>query len=264
VQGPQRSGPGLWRIDVVSRTTALSAGSKQLVHDIRATKAPYPALVGGDTAAFLDQSSSLSSRLPLLIAVLVVATLILLFAVTGSVVLPIKALVMNLLTLSASFGLLVLIFQHGHLQSVLRYSSQGALEETQPILLAAIAFALSTDYGVFLLTRIKEIRDGGVPNTEAVASGLERTGRLVTSAALLFCIAMGAFATSKIVFIKELGLGVALAVILDATIVRGLLVPSLMRLLGDWNWWAPAPLRRLHDRIGIRESLGTVPPPALD
>jgi RND superfamily putative drug exporter len=174
---------------------------------------------------------------------------------------------MNLLTLSATFGILVLIFQHGHLESIFRYSSQGALEETQPILLAAIAFALSTDYGVFLLTRIKEIHDSGVPNTEAVASGLERTGRLVTSAALLFCIAIGSFATSKIVFIKELGVGIALAVILDATVVRGLLVPSLMKLLGEWNWWAPRPLRRLHDRFGVHEAPDAEPvagPPALE
>jgi RND superfamily putative drug exporter len=131
---------------------------------------------------------------------------------------------------------------------------------TQPILLAAVAFALSTDYGVFLLTRIKEARDAGASNTDAVANGLERTGRLVTSAALLFCVAVGAFSTSKIIFIKELGLGMALAVIIDATIVRGVLVPSLMRLLGDWNWWAPAPLRRLHDRFGLRESDALSPP----
>jgi RND superfamily putative drug exporter len=186
---------------------------------------------------------------------------VLLFAMTGSVVLPLKSLVMNLLTLIATFGLLVLIFQDGRLESVLGYTSQGALEETQPILLAAIVFALSTDYGVFLLTRIKELRDAGASNTEAVAGGLERTGRLVTSAALLFCIAVGAFSISKIVFIKELGVGMALAVILDATIVRGVLVPSLMRLLGEWNWWAPPALRRLYDRFGLHEA-DDGPPPA--
>ena len=182
---------------------------------------------------------------------------------TGSVVLPLKSLVMNLLTLIATFGLLVLIFQDGRLESVLGYTSQGALEETQPILLAAIVFALSTDYGVFLLTRIKELRDAGASNTEAVAGGLERTGRLVTSAALLFCIAVGAFSTSKIVFIKELGVGMALAVILDATIVRGVLVPSLMRLLGEWNWWAPPALRRLYDRFGLHEADDGPPPAAV-
>ena len=146
--------------------------------------------------------------------------------------LPVKALLMNLLTLSAAFGLLVLIFQDGHLEGLLGFTSQGALESTQPILLFAVAFGLSTDYGVFLLTRIKEAHDGGAPNEEAVALGLERTGRIVTFAALLFVIAIGAFATSQIIFIKQLGVGTALAVLIDATIVRALLVPSLMALLG--------------------------------
>ena len=165
---------------------------------------------------------------------------------TGSVVLPMKALLMNLLTLSAAFGLLVLIFQDGHLEGLLGFTSQGALESSQPVLLFAVAFGLSTDYGVFLLTRIKEAHDGGAPNEEAVALGLERTGRIVTFAALLFVIAIGAFATSQIIFIKQLGVGTALAVLIDATIVRALLVPSLMQLLGDRNWWAPRPLARLH------------------
>ena len=172
---------------------------------------------------------------------------------TGSVVLPFKALVMNLLSLSAAFGLLVLIFQDGRLEGPLAYTGQGALESTQPVLLFAVAFGLSTDYGVFLLSRIKEGRDRGLDNSEAVATGLERTGRIVSAAALLFCVAIGAFATSRVVFIKELGVGTALAVLIDATIVRALLVPSLMALLGRWNWWAPRPLRALHARIGLAE-----------
>jgi RND superfamily putative drug exporter len=160
---------------------------------------------------------------------------------------------MNTLSLSAAFGLLVLIFQDGRLQGLLSYSSQGALESTQPILLFAIAFGLSTDYGVLLLGRIKEAHDAGTPNREAVALGVERTGRLITAAALLFCVAIGAFATSQIVFIKEIGVGTALAVLIDASIVRALLVPSLMDLLGDANWWAPRPLARLHARLGLSE-----------
>ena len=152
-------------------------------------------------------------------------TLVILFLMTGSVVLPVKALVMNLLTLSAAFGLLVLIFQDGHLEGLLGFTSQGALESSQPVLLFAVAFGLSTDYGVFLLTRIKEAHDKGASNEEAVALGLERTGRIVTFAALLFVIAIGAFATSQIIFIKQLGVGTALAVLIDATIVRALLVP---------------------------------------
>jgi RND superfamily putative drug exporter len=159
-----------------------------------------------------------------------------------------KAVLMNALSLSAVFGVLVLMFQHGSLQGLLSYQSTGALDATQPILLFAIAFGLATDYSVFLLSRIKEAHDSGIPNDRAVAVGLERTGRIVTAAALLFAVAIGAFATSKLVFIKELGLGTALAVLIDASVIRGLLVPSLMELLGKWNWWAPGPLRRLHAR----------------
>jgi RND superfamily putative drug exporter len=152
-------------------------------------------------------------------------------------VLPLKALVMNFLTISAAFGVLVLVFQDNRLEGLLDYQGQGALELTQPVLLFAIAFGLSTDYGVFLLTRIKEAWDDGLTNREAVAVGLERTGRIVTAAALLFCIAVGSFATSDIIFVKEVGIGIALAVLIDASIVRALLVPSLMALLGRWNWW---------------------------
>ena len=172
---------------------------------------------------------------------------------TGSVILPIKSLLMNFLNLSAVFGLLVLIFQDGRLEGLLDYTSPGAIEQTMPILLFAVAFGLSTDYAVFLLSRIKEARDNGASDSECVAIGLERTGRIVTAAALLFAVAMGAFATSQIIFIKENGVGTALAVLIDASIIRALLVPSLMELLGKWNWWAPAPLRRLHERIGISE-----------
>ena len=198
---------------------------------------------------------------------MIASTLIALFLMTGSLVLGVKAVLMNALTLSAVFGILVLIFQHGHLQGLLSYHSNGALDATQPILLFAIGFALATDYAVFLLSRIKEARDSGIPNSQAVAVGLERTGRIITAAALLFAVAIGAFATSKLVFIKELGVGTALVVLIDATVVRALLVPSLMVLLGKWNWWAPKPLRRLHNRIGLREnepgSADTAPVPSL-
>ena len=170
---------------------------------------------------------------------------------TGSVVLPIKALIMNLLTLSAAFGVLVLVFQDGHLEGLLGFQSQHAIESSQPVLLFAVAFGLSTDYGVFLLGRIKELHDGGYSNEEAVALGLQRTGRIVTFAALLMMIAIGCFVTSKMIFIKQLGFGTAIAVGIDATIVRALLVPALMRLLGDWNWWAPRPLARLYRRVGF-------------
>ena len=144
---------------------------------------------------------------------------------------------MNFLTLSATFGILVLVFQDGRLEGLLDYRGQGALELTQPVVLFAVAFGLATDYGIFLLTRIREAWDSGLSNREAVAIGLERTGRIITAAAVLFCIAVGSFATSGIVMVKEVGVGIALAVLIDASIVRALLVPSLMAILGRWNWW---------------------------
>ena len=208
----------------------------------------------GFTAHFLDLQASLGDHLPLVLAIVVVVTFVVLFLMTGSVMLPMKQVLMNALGLSATFGILVLIFQDGRFEDLLGYTSQGGLESTQPLLLFAVVFGLSTDYGVFLLARIKEARDGGHDDREAVAVGLERTGRIVTAAAILFAVAIGAFATSEIIFIKELGIGTAIAVLIDATIIRALLVPSLMQLLGKWNWWAPAPLRRLHERIGLREA----------
>jgi len=249
---PPQSVDGLWRIGVVATGQRLDESAKDTVRAVRAVDAPFPVQVGGSTAEFLDQQAALADRIPLALAVLATTTLVILFVMTGSVVLPVETLIMNLLTLSAAFGILKLIFQDGRFEGVLGYTSQGALESSQPVLLFATAFGLSTDYGVFLLTRIKEARDAGLRNDEAVAVGLQRTGRIVTAAAILFCIAIGAFVTSEMIFIKQLGLGTALAVLIDATIVRALLVPSLMRLLGEWNWWAPRPLARLHARIAMR------------
>jgi uncharacterized membrane protein YdfJ with MMPL/SSD domain len=245
----QPAGRNLSLLDVAPSTPTYSAASRQLVHDVRSLRTPFYLGVAGDTAGYVDLEHSLSTHLPLVLALVIASTLIVLFLMTGSLVLGAKAVLMNALSLSAVFGILVLIFQHGSLQRLLSYRSTGALDSTQPILLFAIGFGLATDYGVFLLSRIKEAYDSGIPNDQAVAIGLERTGRIVTAAALLFSVAIGAFVTSKLVFIKELGLGAALAVLIDASVVRGLLVPSLMEILGKWNWWAPAPLRRL----GLRE-----------
>ena len=232
---PRRLARGVWEIRASSGKPFLDAASQRLVHGMRAL--PGGALVGGSTAQFLDQKRALGADLPLAVSLLAAVTFALLWAATRSLVLPFKALVMNLLTLSAAFGILVFVFQDGRLESLLRYRSQGALELTQPVLLFAVAFGLATDYGVFLLTRIREAWDAGIPNREAVALGLERTGRIITAAALLFCVAVGSFATSQIIIVKEIGLGIALAVLLDASIVRALLVPSLMAILGRWNWW---------------------------
>ncbi|HET7573975.1 MAG TPA: MMPL family transporter, partial [Solirubrobacterales bacterium] len=261
VAPPQRLGPDVTALQVTSANPFVSDASQDTVRALRALPAPPGAsvLVGGASADFVDFQASLSSHLPYALAIVVLATLVILFLMTGSVVLPIKSLLMNFLNLSAVFGLLVLIFQYGRLDGFLDYSSPGAIEQTMPILLFAVAFGLSTDYAVFLLSRIKEARDNGASDSECVAIGLERTGRIVTAAALLFAVAMGAFATSQIIFIKENGVGTALAVLIDASIVRALLVPSLMELLGKWNWWAPAPLRRLHERWGISE-VGVIEP----
>jgi RND superfamily putative drug exporter len=235
VRPPRNVGPGLWEVQASSGRSFLSVEAQQLVGEMRAR--PGAALVGGATAQFIDQRHTIGSRLPLAITLICVVTLALLFAATRSLVLPLKALVMNALTLAATLGVLVFVFQHGRLQGLLAYSGQGAIQLTQPVLLFAIAFGLATDYGVFLLLRIKEAKDKGLPNREAVAVGLERTGPVVTAAALLFCVAVGAFATSQVILIKEVGVGIALAVAIDATIVRALLVPSLMAILGRWNWW---------------------------
>jgi len=256
VSRPQPLRGNVTAIGAISDSSFASDASQSTVKQIRALTPPpgTTTLVGGATADFVDFQSSLDRHLPVALAIVVVATLTILFLMTGSVVLPVKSLLMNFLNLSAVFGLLVLIFQDGRLEGFLDYTSPGAIEQTMPILLFAVAFGLSTDYAVFLLSRIKEARDNGASDSESVAIGLERTGRIVTAAALLFAVAMFAFATSKIIFIKENGVGTALAVLIDASIVRALLVPSLMELLGKWNWWAPAPLRRLHDRFGIRET----------
>jgi RND superfamily putative drug exporter len=260
VAPPQPAGRHDALIAVAPTHGPLTSETQQLVRDVRAIKVPVSVGVAGETASFVDLEHSLGAHLPVVLAIMTAATLLVLFLFTGSVLLPVKAVVMNLLTLSAMFGILVFVFQDGHLEGLLSFHSQGALDATQPIFLFAVAFGLATDYGVFLLSRIKEARDAGASDAEAVAVGLERTGRIVTAAALLFAVAIGAFATSEIVFIKELGVGAALAVLIDASIVRALLVPALMRLLGSANWWAPRPLRRLHDRIGLNEA-GRTPSP---
>ena len=249
----QPAGPNNSLLAVAPVHAPLSAETEQLVGALRAIHVPMYVGVAGETTAYLDLEHSLGAHLALVLAMIIVATLVILFLFTGSVVLPVKAVMMNFLSLSAVLGILVLIFQEGHLEGLLSFTSQGAIDATQPIFLAVVAFGLATDYGVFLLSRIKEAHDRGAPNKEAVATGLERSGRIVTAAALLFSVAIGAFATSQLVFIKELGIGTALAVLIDASIVRALLVPSLMALLGSANWWAPKPLRRLYDRVGFQE-----------
>jgi len=247
------SGHGFW-LAVTPGVESMSNAGKKLVTDIRAVPAPAKVLVGGRSAQLVDTENSLSDKLPLAAAIIAAAMLIVLFLFTGSVVVPIKAIVLNLLSLSATFGAMVWIFQQGHLGGLVGHPIvTGTIDTTMPILMFCVAFGLSMDYEVFLLSRIKETYDATGDNTTAVAVGLERTGRLVTAAAVLIAVVWISFVTSGVTFIKMLGLGMALAVIVDATLVRGVLVPAFMRLAGDWNWWAPKPLRRLHQRIGVSE-----------
>ncbi len=252
---------------VTVATTAAdhSAMAEGLVRALRALPAPagFSALVGGQTAYQMDLFANLRATIPAALLVMALAIFVVLFLMTGSVVMPLKAIVLNILSLSATFGALVFIFQEGHLSGLLGFQSTGAIESTQPVLIFAIAFGLSMDYEVFLLSRIKERYDATGANRAAVASGLQRTGWLITSAALLLAVVLGAFATSSIVFIKMVGVGLAIAVVMDATLVRTLLVPATMRLLGRWNWWAPAPLRWLWHRVGLREAPSLVAPVAV-
>ncbi|MCU1393750.1 MAG: Integral rane protein [Ilumatobacteraceae bacterium] len=230
-----------------------SAAGETLVHTIRHLDAPFHTGVEGSAAQLIDTKAAIMSRLPIALGLIALITFVLLFLVFGSVLVPIKAIVLNLLSLTATFGAMVWIFQQGHGQALLGFTSDGTLDVSMPILMFCIAFGLSMDYEVFLLSRIKEDYDRTGDNTHAVATGLEQTGRIVTAAAALLAVTFLAFGLSGVTFIKMFGLGLALAVVMDATIIRGLLVPAFMRLAGDANWWAPAWMRRIHDRFGISE-----------
>ena len=254
VSAPRDLGRDTWEINVDARGTPITQQSQNVVTAIRAQPAPDPVAVGGATADLIDQHAATSRTLPIAIALLIVLTTTILWLMTGSVVLPLKALLMTLLTTAATAGILVLVFQDGNLTGPLGFTKPEGIEQTDFLVLVAIVFGLSTDYGVFLLARIKEAHDGGLANADAVAVGLQRTGAIVTAAAILLAVALGAFVTSQLVFLKELGVGAAVAVLIDAFVVRALLVPALMGLLGRANWWSPRPLRRLHQRLGVAES----------
>ncbi|MEM7275569.1 MAG: MMPL family transporter [Actinomycetota bacterium] len=256
-------------IDIVPEGLSQGPVALELVRSIRADIAAastgegqvpaipaIPAIeaeVGGVAASTLDVRAMIGDRIPVAIGVVVAATLILLFLMTGSVAIPVKAVVMNVLSLGASFGALVWVFQDGNLSGLLGFDPVGSIDLWLPTIIFLFAFGLSMDYEVFLLGRIKEIHDRTGDNDLSVSSGLQRTGRIITSAAFLIVVVFAGFAAGETLTIKQLGVGLALAVIVDATIVRSLLVPATMKLLGEWNWWAPAPLRRFHDRFGLSE-----------
>ena len=252
------------RLDLRYAADPSSVTARQLVTAVRAVPAPAGShvYVGGVTAQLVDELASLGHTLPWMALVICLATFVLLFLAFGSVVLPVKAILMNALSLSATFGVIVWIFQEGHLSGLLKFTPTGSIDPAMPILLLAIVFGLSMDYEVFLLSRIRERYDVTGDNAGAIASGLQRTGGLITSLALMLVIVVGAFSASGITFIKLLGVGMIVALIVDATIVRVLLVPATMRLLGRANWWAPGPLGRVYRRYGIREQ--DAPQPAAE
>ena len=237
-----------------------SGAAQRLVADVRGLPSPggVTAYVGGPAAALVDQKHDLDSQLPLAISLIVLTTFIVLFLFTGSVVLPLKALVLNALSLTAVFGAMVWIFQDGHLKGLLGFTPTP-ISTTMPLLLFCIAFGLSMDYEVFVLSRIKEMHDAGANNTEAVTVGLARTGRIVTTAAALLAVTFFAIGLSKVSFIQMFGIGTGIAIVVDATLIRGVLVPAFMRIAGDANWWAPPALRRLHRRIGATEVAAPTP-----
>jgi trehalose monomycolate/heme transporter len=250
------------KVDMRFTANAESAAARTLVTQVRAVPAPPGAqvYVGGTTAELVDELASLGATLPWMALMVVVTTFVLLFLAFGSVVLPVKAIVMNVLSLMATFGAIVWIFQEGHLSGLLHFTPTGTIDPTMPILMLAIIFGLSMDYEVFLLSRIRERYDVTGDNTTAVAGGLQRTGGIITSLALLLVIVVGAFSASGITFIKLMGVGMIIALVVDATIIRVLLVPATMRLLGPVTWWAPRPLRRFYARHGIREDSGEAAP----
>ena len=258
--------PGLSRGDaavvlVVPAVEVYSDAAQELVRTIRRQPSPdgTERLVGGPTARFVDVNAAMATRLPLVGGLIAVSTFLVVFFFTGSFVLPVKALLTNAATILAVLGVMVWVFQEGHGATLLGFTPTP-LSVSIPPLMFCLAFGLSMDYEVFLLGRIKEARDAGMDDRDAVVAGLSSTGRIITAAAALMSVTFLAFSTGKTSFNQMLGLGCALAVLLDATLVRGVLVPALMRVLGRGNWWAPAPLVRLHERIAPRESLtGTIP-----
>jgi RND superfamily putative drug exporter len=245
---------GVAVIDVTPVGTSQGAEATAVVSRLRDATPGFEVEVGGIAGERMDIQQRLSERLPFAALLVIAATLVLLFLMTGSVVVPIKAIIMNILSLGASFGALAWIFQDGHLAGVLGFDSVGSLDLWMPVLILIFAFGLSMDYEVFLLSRIKEVHDETGDNDLAVAVGLQRSGRIITSAAFLIIVVFAGFAFGEVLAIKQLGVGLAIAVFVDATVVRTLLVPATMKLLGERNWWAPAPLRRFHQRFGLHEA----------
>ena len=233
------------RVQVISSIASRSVASERVIHEIRALDRPTGTLIGGSAADFTDSQDGIASKLPFALGWIALTVLILIFIFTGSIILPIKAIILNALSLSATLGAITWIFIDGHLKWLVGdFTVTGTLDTGSVILVAVVVFGLSMDYELFLLSRIREEHLSGKSNIESVAVGLQRSARIITAAALLLAGVFATFIISGVTSIKMLGFGVALAVLLDATIVRALLVPALMRLFGERNWWAPKSMQR--------------------
>ncbi|MFE2846961.1 MMPL family transporter [Streptomyces scopuliridis] len=252
VDGPVISGEHGY-FTVRAEGEAVGQEAQQLVRDIRAEPAAFDTSVTGTAAVLVDSKDAIADRLPWAVSIIVVVTLLLVFLLTGSVLIPVQAVVLNALSLTAMFGAVVWVFQDGNLSGLLGFTATGDIETTLPVLMFCVAFGLSMDYGVFLLSRIKEEYDRSGDHEQAVTFGLRRTGGLITAAAVILAVVMVGIGTSRVTNTKMLGLGIALAVLMDAMVVRSLLVPAVMKLTGRATWWAPGPLRRFHDRFGLSE-----------
>ncbi|MFF2187533.1 MMPL family transporter [Streptomyces sp. NPDC058155] len=252
IDGPVVSGDHAY-FTVLPRGEAVGQDAQRLVGELRAEPAAFDTSVTGTAAVLVDSKDAIADRLPLAVGIIVVVTLLLVFLLTGSVLIPIQAVALNALSLTAMFGAVVWVFQDGNLSGLLGFTSTGDIETTLPVLMFCVAFGLSMDYGVFLISRIKEEYDRGGDHEHAVVFGLQRTGGLITAAAVILAVVMVAIGTSRVTNTKMLGLGIALAVVMDAMVVRSLLVPAVMKLTGKATWWAPGPLRRFHERFGVSE-----------
>lgn len=252
VDGPVTTGRFAY-FSVLPDGESVGEGSQRLVQDLRAEPAPFDTSVTGTAAVLVDSKHAIADRLPWAVGIIVVVTLLLVFLLTGSVLIPLQAVVLNALSLTAMFGAVVWVFQDGHLSGPLSFTSTGDIETTLPVLMFCVAFGLSMDYGVFLLSRIKEEYDRTGDHERSVTFGLRHTGGLITAAAVILAVVMVAIGTSRVANTKMLGLGIALAVLMDAMVVRSLLVPSVMKLMGKATWWAPAPLRAFQRRFGLSE-----------
>lgn len=261
--GPQSAryaAPAATYLSVVPSVDGYSTQGEELVRAVRQAQRPFPVIVGGSPAVSVDTFDLLRQRLPIALTLLLVGMFVLLFLMTGSVVLPLKAIVLSALSLTATFGALVFIFQNGHLQWLVGdFIVTGAITWTVPVIVFAVAFALSMDYEVFMISRIKEEYDRTGNNSTAIAGGLQRVGRVITYAALLLSLVFVVLTTSGISYMKAIGIGLPLSILMDATLIRGAVLPAAMKLFGKANWWAPAPLKRLHARLGIDHRSGDAP-----